>query len=153
MTTGVLCDKLLLIVGVYPLTTVTQKAWAYNKDSRAAAQKFRQWQRIKLYEERLERGRKLTRESLQRRRDRLSRYKVKQRCSICGYNTHPEALDWDHTNPLTKLFSIGSSSSRPLKTLFKELRKCTILCANCHRVKTCDDRKRLTNGKKCDNLL
>lgn len=63
--------------------------------------------------------------------------KIKQAagCEECGYNAHPAALDFDHRDPNDKLFLIPRILQRsPLKVIFNEIRKCRILCANCHRV-------------------
>ena len=42
------------------------------------------------------------------------------------------ALEFHHLNPLEKDFNI-SSSSKPIEELKKEVDKCQLLCANCHR--------------------
>lgn len=40
----------------------------------------------------------------------------------------------DNLDPSTKLFLIPRNINRNLKALCAEMRKCRILCANCHRV-------------------
>lgn len=53
------------------------------------------------------------------------------KCLICGYKKHTEALEFHHLNPKEKdgnLSSIINQSQRK-----EELKKCIILCANCHR--------------------
>jgi hypothetical protein len=47
-------------------------------------------------------------------------------------------LDFDHRDPQEKEFCISSALSTVprLKRLRKEIDKCDILCANCHRIKT-----------------
>lgn len=75
-----------------------------------------------------------------RRRYWLNRYKVSKGCYDCGYNAHGVALDFDHLNPADKRFNISHrlcNSALPL--LFKEIRKCVIRCANCHRIKTLEE--------------
>lgn len=57
-------------------------------------------------------------------------------CMDCGYNDNPVALDFDHRNPDEKLFAIGAGRNRSLDTLFLEMAKCDVRCANCHRIKT-----------------
>lgn len=54
-------------------------------------------------------------------------------CAICGYNKHC-ALIFHHVNPEEKEFSLGGarSSPRSWKRLVKEMRKCVMLCRNCH---------------------
>jgi len=71
------------------------------------------------------------------RRKLLDEIKLKTGCIKCGYKEHPVALDFDHINPETKEFTIGTSyTSVSLKRLHKEIKKCQILCANCHRIET-----------------
>ena len=70
------------------------------------------------------------------------RHKVKQmsidykggQCSNCGYDKCINALEFHHVNPDTKNFGIGSKGyTRSWEIVKKELDKCIILCANCHR--------------------
>ena len=53
------------------------------------------------------------------------------RCEICGYNNCLTALEFHHINNLEKEFSISSKSNWEI--IKKELAKCALLCANCHR--------------------
>jgi len=52
-------------------------------------------------------------------------------CTKCGYNKCTEALDFHHVGK--KDFLISSHYNRKWETLRKELDKCILLCANCHR--------------------
>ena len=56
-------------------------------------------------------------------------------CVDCGI-TDPEVLEWYHlgdkTHLISKLLQEGSSRER----LDKELAKCDLVCANCHRKRT-----------------
>lgn len=56
-------------------------------------------------------------------------------CSKCGYNKNLAALEFNHLDPNTKLFSLCSRklSNTNKKTLLVELEKCNLLCSNCHR--------------------
>lgn len=54
------------------------------------------------------------------------------KCERCGYSKCIHALEFHHLNPLEKDFNI-SSSSKPIEELKKEVDKCQLLCANCHR--------------------
>lgn len=54
-------------------------------------------------------------------------------CAICGYDKCDAALDFHHTNPQDKKFSITRNSTRSNKSIVKELNKCILLCSNCHR--------------------
>lgn len=74
----------------------------------------------------------------------------KQPCSHCNKNFPPEAMDFNHIRG-TKLGNVGDLS---LNHIPKEITKCEILCATCHRLVTAKERlqKRLTprpNTKEC----
>lgn len=57
------------------------------------------------------------------------------RCGICGYNKCPESLEFHHLDPTQKEFGFGQSRAniKSWDKLVVELRKCVLLCANCHR--------------------
>lgn len=56
-------------------------------------------------------------------------------CVICGYNKCFGALELHHIDPNEKEFSFGRFRRNPkaLQTIINELKKCVLLCANCHR--------------------
>lgn len=53
------------------------------------------------------------------------------KCVICGYDRCLAALDFHHQDGRDKDFAISSKTS--WKAIEPELRKCDLLCANCHR--------------------
>ncbi len=55
-------------------------------------------------------------------------------CGKCVEN-NPACLDWHHTDPSTKLFSIATGMTRGYGAakMEEEIAKCVLLCANCHR--------------------
>lgn len=56
------------------------------------------------------------------------------KCLSCGYSKCEDALEFHHTDPTKKEFSISKYRSRSFdKIIKKELDKCVLLCANCHR--------------------
>lgn len=73
-----------------------------------------------------------------RRREKQS--KIKQECvdylgkicKGCGYNKCNRALDFHHINPNEKDFVIGDKRESPFENLKSELKKCMLLCRNCH---------------------
>lgn len=69
----------------------------------------------------------------------LNIYKTAKGCAICGYSKHPVALQFDHINPKDKRLDISGMTKNSLKTLMTEVRKCRILCANCHMIHTHGD--------------
>lgn len=57
------------------------------------------------------------------------------KCAECGYNKSLSALDIHHLDPEEKEFGIGRIRANPKSwnKIVEELRKCVLLCANCHR--------------------
>jgi len=74
----------------------------------------------------------------------LQRVKRKFGCSRCGYRKCTAALDFHHRDPKTKIFAIGRRLSESIKKLKDEIRKCDIICANCHRAEHYQGKKRIT---------
>ena len=77
----------------------------------------------------------------------LDEFKTQNGCQICGYNKHPRAISFDHEIPSEKLHSISSLASHFAKAgkknreiiknlIIEEIKKCILLCANCHQEKT-----------------
>ena len=53
---------------------------------------------------------------------------------ICGYDRCIEALEFHHLNESDKDFGLSEKGyARSWKKVEKELNKCVLLCANCHR--------------------
>jgi 5-methylcytosine-specific restriction endonuclease McrA len=75
------------------------------------------------------------------RQARVDAYKTGRGCAECGYNASPRALDLDHLDPAQKTTNVAQlvSWGASWKVIEAELRKCVVLCANCHRVKTFRD--------------
>jgi len=64
-------------------------------------------------------------------------YKVKKGCAHCGYNEKAVALDFHHENREDKIINVSShwkTSWKQYQKMKKEMEKCIILCANCHRI-------------------
>ena len=57
------------------------------------------------------------------------------KCIECGYDKCHGALEFHHRNPKTKKYNWNQLKIRPWKIVLKELDKCDLLCANCHREK------------------
>lgn len=66
-------------------------------------------------------------------RSMINRYKMVAGCTRCGFNEHPAALDLHHTYG-PKEFDPGRHAGRPRVKVLVELRKCEILCSNCHNI-------------------
>lgn len=68
--------------------------------------------------------------------------KIKQRaieykggcCISCGYDKHPAALQFHHTDAETKEVNWTKLRLRSWDKIILELDKCILLCANCHAI-------------------
>lgn len=61
-------------------------------------------------------------------------------CANCNIQYHSCQMDIDHINPDDKLYSISKLAGlHCLDLLFEELKKCQVLCALCHRLKSKED--------------
>jgi len=72
--------------------------------------------------------------TIKNKREALNVYKELQGCEKCGFNTDGVALDFHHRDERKKSFSISQALKLPFRELKREIRKCTILCANHHRI-------------------
>lgn len=58
-------------------------------------------------------------------------------CADCGIQYPPYVMDFDHRPGETKLFNVASGPSRASMPAFlREVAKCDVVCANCHRERT-----------------
>ena len=56
------------------------------------------------------------------------------KCFLCGYNKNIQALEMHHLNPLEKEFTFSNTKQyHNWEELCEEMKKCVLLCANCHR--------------------
>ncbi len=72
------------------------------------------------------------------KRRKLLRYKsIKYKggkCIICGYSKCGQALEFHHVDETIKDFGISAKGyTRSWEKVKKELDKCILVCANCHR--------------------
>ena len=55
-------------------------------------------------------------------------------CEFCGYSRDVSALEFHHRDESKKKFSIsGDGITRSWKRTQREIDKCVLVCANCHR--------------------
>ena len=84
---------------------------------------------------------RIHRKSTRKKLEYIKRYKMLVGCAFCGYKQHYAALEFDHINPSEKLGTISQAyRSWGMKKIKDEIRKCQVLCSNCHRVKTMRDK-------------
>lgn len=61
-------------------------------------------------------------------------FKATLSCVQCG-QTHPATFDFHHVNPKNKVKSVNEwVQNRNYKQAYEEIKKCIVLCANCHRI-------------------
>ena len=79
-------------------------------------------------------------------RDELIR-SLNLKCKICGFN-HPSALDFHHIDPKEKFKTVSDLkwSGCSHETFITEIKKCDVLCSNCHRIEHWN--KKLSGGEK-----
>lgn len=73
---------------------------------------------------------------------RIRRYKTKcalvkllgGKCADCGWTGDPTVFDFHHADK-NKEFGVGMECNRAWGAVKAEALKCTLLCANCHRMK------------------
>lgn len=71
-------------------------------------------------------------DSRQRLKERLV-FVMGEKCQICGYNKCIQALDFHHLDPSKKEFGIGTNTNNSWAKMREEVKKCILVCANCHR--------------------
>ena len=77
---------------------------------------------------------------IRRRREILDKYKLRMGCIDCGYADNAYALQWDHREPEKKIYTPHRMASYSIKKIFEEARKCDIRCANCHAIRTVNEK-------------
>jgi hypothetical protein len=72
-------------------------------------------------------------------REQWEIFKRTLKCTTCGFS-HPAALDFHHEDPSKKEAHIHRLLKNGInEKLSKELEKCIVLCANCHRIHHYDE--------------
>ncbi len=100
----------------------------YYKDPQAAAQK------AKLYREK-NKDRILQQQKENKRARKLWAIEyLGECCHSCGKTFHPSVYEFHHKDPSTKDRDPSKMMSLSHEKLQKELDKCVLLCANCHRI-------------------
>jgi len=74
--------------------------------------------------------------------DKWRTFKETLTCSKCGFS-HPAAIDFHHVNPKEKEIGLDRLARNcAWDRIEKELAKCIVLCANCHRIHHYEERKK-----------
>ena len=55
-------------------------------------------------------------------------------CEMCGGKFPPVSMDFHHRKPEEKRFNVSQGfSNHTIEELINEIKKCAVVCANCHR--------------------
>lgn len=66
--------------------------------------------------------------------------KFGNQCFDCQVSYHPSVYDFHHVDPHEKEFNFSQVKMFSVERMLKELAKCVLLCANCHRIRHWGDR-------------
>ncbi len=118
------------------------KAWyAKNKDKTTA--NGERWRRAhpEYYAE-------YQRKRMQKIRSAIAEYKLERGCALCGFKGHPDALQFDHLPDADKAGNVSGMTNHGREKLTAEMKKCQILCANCHAIITAERRREARQIKR-----
>lgn len=75
------------------------------------------------------------------RREYIRQSKLGKPCVDCGVHYPYYVMDYDHRDPTTKTTNLARMPRHSLESIQKEIDKCDLVCANCHRTRTHQHRK------------
>lgn len=90
-------------------------------------------------EKAIEYSKKTTKDIRIRNRQFVWDYLKEHPCIECG-EKNPVTLEFDHRDEKTKVMDISSAVDNgwSIKKISEEIKKCDVLCSNCHKVKTAE---------------
>ena len=102
------------------------------KDPKVRKEKHAEYSR-KHYEKNKEKIKAASVISRARGKEKWDLYKGSLKCARCPEN-HIATLDFHHIDPSEKEYEVSKLVSNGMYTkAYKEVKKCIVLCANCHR--------------------
>ena len=103
------------------------------KDPEVKKKKQAEYSR-KNYEANTEEIKKRTSDKKKEERKKWGIFKRTLKCAKCGFS-HPAALDFHHVDPSEKERAVSYfQKNGQFAKAMKEIEKCIVLCANCHRI-------------------
>jgi len=63
----------------------------------------------------------------------------------CGKIYPPYVMDFDHRDPSEKVLNLSKVYAFGKEKLLAEVKKCDIVCSNCHRIRTFSRKDHLKN--------
>jgi len=117
----------------YYLKTRYLKTEKYKKEQERIEKRKKEYNKEWISNNQIKRA-EYRRKSRKKAKGWLDEYKKTLKCEVCGYNRCSGALDFHHKDIKEKKFNIGQSAHKYGKEIIlKEIEKCFVLCANCHR--------------------
>ena len=102
------------------------------------------WRSPESYEKYKERNRIRKKKKYDQIASLVNKYKLERGCAHCGYKDEPVVLDFHHENREDKIINVSShwkTSWKQYEKMKEEMKKCIVLCSNCHRI----EEKRIRN--------
>jgi hypothetical protein len=66
----------------------------------------------------------------------INAYKEEKGCMDCGQKFPGVCMDFDHREGEIKKFNVSNCSSYSVEKLNSEIKKCDLVCKNCHAIRT-----------------
>ncbi|HEB41821.1 MAG TPA: hypothetical protein ENI08_02250 [Candidatus Dependentiae bacterium] len=116
------------------------------KDKQKRSEYHKKYMREVWYPKNKERHWKLIKARKYQISEYINNIKKEAQCADCGVRNkeHPEIFDFDHLGD-DKDFCIGTAKSigYGIEKIEDEIKKCEIVCSNCHRIRTKKRRKNI----------
>ena len=94
---------------------------------------YHKLQSRKYYEKNKEKVLEATTKHAKRGKEKWDLFKGSLHCARCNEN-HIACMDFHHINPSEKEYEVSALiSSKMFTKAYKEIKKCIVLCSNCHR--------------------
>jgi hypothetical protein len=82
----------------------------------------------------------------------LDAIKSANKCSVCGEG-RSACLDFHHLDPSEKGFSLSNVKCHGIDTVKAEVKKCIVICANCHRILHAEEKAEAISVAKADEIF
>ena len=91
-----------------------------------------------------------TRPTARERRTEFVRALKDKPCVDCGGIFPSCAMDFDHRDPSRKIANVSklAHSAEAQDKILREIAKCDLVCANCHRVRTYNRQRAIKPGER-----
>lgn len=85
------------------------------------------------------------RKAKEAKREWFNSLKLGLKCKQCGQD-HPATLDFHHEDPNQKNFNLSCFMNMSKSSILTEIKKCSVLCANCHRILHWNEKTRFNSS-------